>query len=66
MHPDLEFGFEHGASDARHLSEHHIPGIVWGAEGEMSQHSENEHVVISSVEKMYTVLDMFLRRVAKE
>ncbi|WP_051564443.1 M20 family metallopeptidase [Desulfovermiculus halophilus] len=60
LRPELQFGFEHGASDARHLSEHNIPGIVWGAEGEMSQHSENEHVVISSVHEMYAVLDEFL------
>lgn len=58
--PHVAFGFEHGASDARFLSGYNIPGIVWGAEGEMSQHSEEEHVVISSVHEMYNVLDDFL------
>jgi succinyl-diaminopimelate desuccinylase len=61
---NVTFGFEHGASDARFLSEHNIPGIVWGAEGEMSQHSESEHVVIESVHQMYAVLDDFLSQLA--
>ncbi|MFO7802691.1 MAG: M20/M25/M40 family metallo-hydrolase [Desulfovermiculus sp.] len=61
--PHVQFGFEHGASDARYLSQHSIPGIVWGAEGEKSQHSENEHVVINSIHEMYAVLDQFLAQV---
>lgn len=63
--PHVQFGFEHGASDARFLSEHNIPGIVWGAEGEMSQHSEEEHVVISSMHEMYNILDEFLAELRK-
>ena len=64
--PHIQFGFEHGASDARFLSEHNIPGIVWGAEGEMSQHSEEEHVVIQSIHQMYSILDEFLTQVNEE
>lgn len=49
-------GFEHGASDARHLFEYGIQGIVWGAEGGMSQHTENEYVELESVERIYGLL----------
>lgn len=55
-----DVGFEHGASDARYLSGKNIPGAIWGADGEMSQHTENEHVVISSIESIYRGLDSFL------
>jgi succinyl-diaminopimelate desuccinylase len=59
---DTEVGFEHGASDARFLSAHGIKGIVWGADGDMSQHSADEHVNIESVYKLYDVLDAFIDR----
>jgi succinyl-diaminopimelate desuccinylase len=39
---DTEVGVEHGASDARFLIAHGIKGIVWGADGDMSQHSADE------------------------
>ncbi|MBW1636067.1 MAG: M20 family metallopeptidase, partial [Deltaproteobacteria bacterium] len=39
-------GFEHGSSDARYLSERNVPGALWGAAGEMSQHTEEEHIVL--------------------
>lgn len=52
-------GFEHGASDARHLFEYGIKGIVWGADGGMSQHTENEYVDLQSVEAIYTLLDRY-------
>jgi len=55
-------GAEHGASDARFLSSHGIHGIVWGADGEMSQHAPNEHVVIDSVYELYGILDKFVQR----
>lgn len=58
--PGTEVGFEHGASDARFLSEHSIPGIVWGADGEMSQHSESEHVLTDSVLNLAQTLETFL------
>jgi succinyl-diaminopimelate desuccinylase len=58
--PNCEIGFEHGASDARFLSAHGIRGIVWGADGDMSQHSADEHVNIDSVFKLYNLLDKII------
>ena len=60
--PDTEVGFEHGASDARFLSAHGIKGIVWGADGDMSQHSADEHVNIDSLNQLYELLDTFIIR----
>jgi succinyl-diaminopimelate desuccinylase len=57
-------GFEHGASDARHLSQFGIKGIVWGADGDMSQHTADEHVNIASVFKLYEFLDKYLDNLA--
>jgi succinyl-diaminopimelate desuccinylase len=59
---DSDVGFEHGASDARFLSAHGIKGIVWGPDGDMSQHSADEHVNIASLYKLYELLDAFLSR----
>ena len=59
---DTVVGFEHGASDARFLSAHAIKGIVWGADGDMSQHSAAEHVNIDSLYKLYDLLDTFFNR----
>lgn len=53
---------EHGASDARFLSLYDIPGVVWGADGEQSQHALDEHVDIESVYKLYHLLDEFFNR----
>jgi succinyl-diaminopimelate desuccinylase len=39
-------------------------GIVWGAEGEMSQHTSDEHLVIESAVKLYDALDRFMRALA--
>ena len=50
-------------SDARFLSDHGIPGVVWGADGETSQHSENEHLVIASLEELHDGLTAFLEDV---
>jgi succinyl-diaminopimelate desuccinylase len=61
--PHAEVGFEHGASDARFLSGHGIPSVVWGGEGEESQHSSAERLVLSSVEPLYKSLDGFLQTV---
>jgi succinyl-diaminopimelate desuccinylase len=55
--------FEHGASDARFLSARGVPGVVWGADGEMSQHGSAEHVVIESVGRLYRMLDAFVSKV---
>jgi succinyl-diaminopimelate desuccinylase len=54
--------FEHGASDARFLSVRDVPGVVWGADGEMSQHGDDEHVVIDSIERLYRSLEAFLSK----
>ncbi len=59
---DTGVGFEHGASDARFLSAYGIKGIVWGADGDMSQHSADEHVNIDSVYKLYNLLEAFIKR----
>jgi succinyl-diaminopimelate desuccinylase len=53
-------GYEHGASDARHLEEFGIQGIVWGADGELSQHTAEEHVKIESVYALYDYLYEFM------
>ncbi|UCH20069.1 MAG: M20/M25/M40 family metallo-hydrolase [Deltaproteobacteria bacterium] len=58
-------GFEHGASDARFLSENGIKGIVWGADGEMSQHTTQEHVVIESIYEIYQILNEFIERASE-
>ena len=58
--PGVAVGFEHGASDARYLTARGIPGVVWGADGEMSQHAADEHVVISSLATIYNHLDTFI------
>jgi len=51
---------EHGASDARFLSEYNIPGIVWGANGDMTQHSSQEKINIESLEKLYKIIEKFI------
>jgi succinyl-diaminopimelate desuccinylase len=53
-------GIAHGASDARFLSQFNIPGIVWGADGDSSQHSTDEHVKIPSLARLYDMLDRFV------
>jgi len=58
-------GFEHGASDARFLSGHGIKGIVWGADGDMSQHSLEEHLNMESAFALYRILDEFVGSVAR-
>ena len=53
-------GIAHGASDARFLSQFNIPGVVWGADGNSSQHSTEEHVEIQSISRLYDLLDRFV------
>ncbi len=55
-------GFEHGASDARHLADFGIKSVIWGADGEMSQHTEDERAVIDSLSGLYDRLDRFLKK----
>ncbi|MBW2592287.1 MAG: M20 family peptidase, partial [Deltaproteobacteria bacterium] len=56
-------GAAHGASDARFLSNHGIKGIVWGADGDMSQHALDEHVNIDSIRELYTIMDEFMKNI---
>lgn len=63
-HPDMFDGFEHGASDARFLSLHGIPGVVWGAWGNMTAHAVDEHVTIDSLTEFHSRLDAFLKTAA--
>jgi succinyl-diaminopimelate desuccinylase len=58
-------GIAHGASDARFLPQFNIPGIVWGADGNSSQHSTDEHVEIHSIERLYGILDRLLNDIQK-
>jgi succinyl-diaminopimelate desuccinylase len=60
--PEARWGMEHGASDARYLAANGIPGIVWGANGNMSQHTDDEHVELESIARLYGFLDRFLSR----
>ncbi|MFP4387470.1 MAG: M20 family metallopeptidase [Desulfococcaceae bacterium] len=62
--PDSELGVEHGASDARYLSDHGIPGVVWGVDGDRSFHAPDEHIDLASLETLYRRLDDFFDRVA--
>jgi succinyl-diaminopimelate desuccinylase len=55
-------GFEDGANDSRFLSRFGIKGIVWGADGDHSQHTLHEHVSIDSIYELYGLLDTFVRR----
>jgi succinyl-diaminopimelate desuccinylase len=60
---DTRVGCEHGASDARFLSRSETKGIVWGADGDMSQHSATEHINIDSLARLYELLDRFMQKV---
>lgn len=59
--PSVKLASEHGSSDARFLSNYGFDGAVWGANGNLSHHSENEHVEIESVVELYNRLDTFLQ-----
>jgi len=58
-------GFEHGASDARFLEDHGIPGIVWGADGDHSAHAYDEHLNLESCYELYRILDVFVGRASE-
>ena len=53
-------GFEDGSNDARFLSENGIKGIIWGADGDQSRHSETEHVHVESVYSLFGILNAFV------
>jgi succinyl-diaminopimelate desuccinylase len=59
---DTKLGFEHGASDARFLQEHGMPGIVWGPDGDLSAHAYDEHVNLDSLYELYGILHKFFGR----
>ena len=60
-----KIGFEDGANDARYLGQFGIKGVVWGANGDRSRHSLNEHVSIESVHELYHLLDEFMKQSAE-
>jgi succinyl-diaminopimelate desuccinylase len=60
---NISVGFEHGASDARYLSARNIPGAIWGADGEMSGHTDNEHLLLPSFFQLYSHLNTFITSV---
>lgn len=64
--PDTVTGFEHGASDARFLARYGIPGIVWGANGDNTQHSDDEHLNIDSAFELYRILEKLMVQAAQE
>ncbi|MBW1954206.1 MAG: M20/M25/M40 family metallo-hydrolase [Deltaproteobacteria bacterium] len=64
--PQSRTTFEHGASDARFLSEFGVPGVVWGADGEQSAHSRKERVLISSIRELRDRLERFVKKVEAE
>ncbi len=57
-----QIGFEDGANDSQFLSRFGIKGVVWGADGDSSQHTLNEHVSIESIYELYGLLDNFIKR----
>ena len=52
-------GFEFGASDARFCGAYDIPAIVWGPEGNQSQHTKDEHLDIASAAHLYDIFDKY-------
>jgi succinyl-diaminopimelate desuccinylase len=63
MVPTARPGFTHSASDARFLTEYGIQGVVWGADGDATAHSGHEHVNLESVDRLYGMLDGFLKAI---
>lgn len=61
LSPDITTGYEHGASDARHLMPYGLAGVVWGANGNLTQHSLNEHVEIDSIHTLHRYLDRLIQ-----
>lgn len=63
--PGAAPGCAHGASDARFLTDLSIAGVVWGAEGETSQHTDREHLLIPSLAPVYEALLALAREAAE-
>jgi hypothetical protein len=42
-----------------------IKGIVWGADGDQTQHSQEKHVNIESVYEVCHIIDKFMKRSAE-
>lgn len=60
---NIEKVAEHASSDARFLNRTGTPGVIWGPQGNMSQHTDEEHVEIESLYSLYGVLDRFAEAV---
>jgi succinyl-diaminopimelate desuccinylase len=58
---NTSIGFQDGSNDAGFLSKYGIKGIIWGADGDQSQHSITEHVNIESVYALYHILNEFMK-----
>lgn len=58
---NTSIGFQEGSNDAGFLSNYGIKGIIWGADGDQSQHSLSEHVNIESVYALYHILNEFIK-----
>lgn len=63
--PGAAPGCAHGASDARFLTDLSMAGVVWGAEGETSQHTDREHLLIPSLVPVYEALLALAREAAE-
>ncbi|WP_353119884.1 M20/M25/M40 family metallo-hydrolase [Nitratidesulfovibrio sp.] len=62
--PGTATGCAHGASDARFLTDLSMAGVVWGAEGETSQHTDREHLLVASLVPVYRALLALAREAA--
>jgi succinyl-diaminopimelate desuccinylase len=58
---NTSIGFQDGSNDAGFLTKYGIKGIIWGANGDQSQHSLTEHVDIESVYALYHILNEFIK-----
>ncbi|UCD89466.1 MAG: M20 family metallopeptidase [Desulfobacterales bacterium] len=59
---NTSIGFEDDSNDARFFSTYGIRGVVWGADGDRSQHTLDEHVNIESINTLYNMLSEFLEK----
>lgn len=53
---------EHGATDARYFSARGMPAVLFKAAGS-GAHSDNEHLLISSIKPYYEILADFLKKI---
>lgn len=59
--PGADFSVGYGASDAQYFSSHGVPCVIWGAQGNNSQHSDDERMNIPSALDVLRRLECFLR-----